>query len=353
MKFLFWAAHILAALVIIMTAIPLFRAEAWWIRAFDFPRLQVALLGILALAGILLIKPHRTLSYVLSGLLLLAVGYQSIRILPYTPVWAKQTKDANPAKVQDSVSILIGNVLMPNQEFAAFRKIIADRDPDLVLCMEVDQKWCDELKEIEARYPYRVLQPQPDTYGIALYSKLELIDAQVKMLLEENIPSIHAKLKLANGRMVVLRCVHPKPPAPQEAKTSIKRDAELLMVGKEVEKITEPVIVMGDLNDVAWSHTTTLFQKVSGLLDPRRGRGLLSTFDARNPVMRWPLDHVFHSKHFELLELERLPHFGSDHFPVYIKLAITPEAPLKQDEPQADPEEKQDAQEKIEKGKSE
>ena len=123
------------------------------------------------------------------------------------------------------------------------------------------------------------------------------------------------------------------------------------MVGKEVAKIKEPVIVMGDLNDVAWSHTTTLFQKVSGLLDPRRGRGLFSTFDARNPVMRWPLDHVFHSKHFELLELDRLPGFGSDHFPVYIKLAITPEAALKQEEPQAAPEEKQDAQKKIEKGK--
>lgn len=351
MKFLYWSSHILAAIVIIMTAIPLIRAEAWWIRGFDFPRLQVALLGVLALIGLVLLRPHSTLSYVLAGLLFIAIGYQSLRILPYTPVWAKQVKDADQHRVQDSLSILITNVLMPNQEYGALKRIISDADPDVVLCMEVDDKWCTELREIEARYPHRVLQPQSDTYGIALYSKLELEDAQVKRLLEDDIPSIHAKLAMRNSRRVELRCVHPKPPAPQEAKTSIKRDAELLMVGKEVKPIETPVIVMGDLNDVAWSHTTTLFQKVSGLLDPRQGRGLFSTFDARNPVMRWPLDHIFHSKHFELLELKRMPKFGSDHFPVFIKLALTPEAPHKQDEPQADPEEKQDAQEKIEKGK--
>jgi endonuclease/exonuclease/phosphatase (EEP) superfamily protein YafD len=351
-KVLYWSSHILAALVIIMTAIPLFRAEAWWVRAFDFPRLQVALLGLLALTGLILFRPQGW-GWAMTGLLLVAIVYQSLRILPYTPAWSKQVKDADMSKVQDSISILIANVLMPNREHDKLKAIIAECKPDVVLTMEVDDWWVEQLREIEAEYPHRVLKPIANTYGMALYSKHELPDAVVKGLLEDEVPSIHTKLKLRSGRIIELRCVHPKPPAPQESKTSLKRDAELLMVGKEVKPIQAPVIVMGDLNDVAWSHTTTLFQKVSGLLDPRQGRGLFSTFDARNPIMRWPLDHIFHSKHFELMEIRRMPKFGSDHFPVFVRLALTPEAPHKQEEPQADPEEKQDAQEKIEEGKRE
>ena len=39
--------------------------------------------------------------------------------------------------------------------------------------------------------------------------------------------------------------------------------------------------------------------------------------------MRWPLDHIFHSVRFELVDMERLPFIGSDHFPMFYRFALT------------------------------
>lgn len=341
-----------SVLALVPTIASLTRFDQWWIRGFDFPRLQVSVLTLFILGLVILVFPMgSTLQLVLSALLFLSFLYQAVKIFPYTILARKQVFRLEGRKANTRISILVSNVLTPNKKYDKLLKLVHYWDPDILLTLETDKRWEEELSEIEERYPHTVKIPQDNLYGMHLYSKLELQEIKVKFLISEEIPSIHGYVLLRNGERVNIHCLHPKPPSPTEDDTSTKRDAELLLIGKEVKK-QNSTLVFGDLNDVAWSRTTRLFQQISGLVDPRIGRGFYNTYHASIPVFRWPLDHVFHSKDFALLKLKRLPNIGSDHFPIYIELNHVSIAKRLNDEPEeADQEEEEWAEEKIEKGR--
>src|SRR5690606_32246060 len=175
---------------------------------------------------------------------------------------------------------VVSNVRSTNTKYHLLIEQIQIHQQDLVLTLETDQNWQNALSVIKADYPYRMHVPLDNLDGMQLYSKLELSETEVKFILSDEIPSIHTTVILRSGQPVQLYCLHPKPPSPTEAKDSTLRDAELLIVGDQIKDLDESCIVMGDLNDVAWSRTTRLFQRISGLLDPRVGRHYVNTFHA-------------------------------------------------------------------------
>ena len=322
------ALDLLLGLFVVLSLLPLTRQSIWWVRIWDFPRLQLlAFAGVVGSARWLLGAPFTAVElglFVAAG----AAGlFQVYWILPFTPFWRKQVAH-NHGEGWATLSLIVVNVLMENRESDRLLAILREHDPDVVLALETDQWWCQRLRQLTPHYPHRVEIPIDNTYGMALYAKPPLLEPQTLYRLEQRVPSIRAKLQLEPGRLVELWAVHPAPPAPQWTLTSTPRDAELVLVAREIEKRPQearyPAVVAGDLNDVAWSHTTRLFLRLSGLLDPRVGRGFYNSFDATRPYLRWPLDHVFHSPEWALRRLERLPAFGSDHFPILIELGLKP-----------------------------
>jgi len=321
---------ILCALLLLATLLPLSRSPRWWVRALDFPRLQIATAGALLLAAELLwLGPASPAMWALVLVTGACVLYQFWWILPYTPLVAREVRSARRGGQEgqggqptDRLRILGANVLATNRNADGLIALIRRYEPDIVVTLESNAWWEARLAVLEDVYRYTIKCPLENLYGMHVYSRLPLQDSALRFLVEDDIPSMHAHVVLPSGRRVQMHFLHPAPPSPTENEESTERDVELLLVARQVAGLQVPVIVAGDLNDVGWSATTRLFRKISGLLDPRIGRGMFNTFHAGYWFMRWPLDHLFHSRHFTLAFLKRLPAFGSDHFPVLVELVL-------------------------------
>lgn len=294
--------------------------------------------------------PSSAVDWVIFSFLIINLLYLSYQVFPYLPIAPSQIKSARKNQPPD-ISLLISNVYQHNRKFKKLETLIKSKKADVVLLIETDKWWREKcVSSFGEEYPHQVLEDMENTYGMLLFSRLPLKNTEVKYLIKEDVPSIETEVVLKNKKLIKLFGLHPEPPIPGENCYSTERDAEILLTGKKAANEKLPVIVAGDLNDVAWSHSTHLFQKISGLLDPRRGRGFFSTFHAKYPLARWPLDHIFCSTHFRLNSIKRLRHIGSDHFPILVKLHL---ADHKDDEGQmeADEDDKQTAREKIKNGR--
>jgi endonuclease/exonuclease/phosphatase (EEP) superfamily protein YafD len=314
---------ILTVFIAFLTLLPLWRHEAWWVRSLDFPRLQLLVISsVLLLMELSLLGLSGPLTWGLIAVSFLCCAYHGWWILPYTRLFPEEVKSAAKTDIQRIIKIMAANVLTPNRNAKGLIELVRENAPDILVTLESDAWWQAKLDALEPDYPFTIKCPLDNLYGMHVYSKLQLTDSRVDYLVEPDVPSIHALVSLPSGQQIRVHFLHPAPPSPTENEQSLERDAELIIVAKSVAGTDLPVIVTGDLNDVAWSETTRLFRKISGLLDPRVGRGMFNTFHANYWFIRWPLDHLFHSKHFSLSYMRRLRGFGSDHFPLLTELLL-------------------------------
>lgn len=311
-----------------LTLLPLWRHPHWLVRGLDFPRLQFTVAGALLLVAQIFLMPMGAVKLAAMAVTVGCLAWLLWWLLPYTRLWPVEVEQAkeSDADADRRISILTANVLQPNRQADALLDLVRAHRPDVLVTLETDAWWQDRLDSLQDEMPFTVKCPQDNLYGMHVYSSLPIAAHSVDFIVEADVPSIHAQIELPNGEPVRFHFLHPAPPSPTENPESAERDAELVVVARSVaEGERVPTIVTGDLNDVAWSATTRLFRKISGLLDPRIGRGMFNTFHADYPLMRWPLDHLFHSDHFTLRSITRLPPIGSDHLPLLTRLTYAPE----------------------------
>jgi len=316
-----WFILISIALLIAST-IPYLPLTHWFFRFFEFGKIQILVLQVIALSlSFLLIKEQQTEVSILQLLTFFSILLHIATLYKYTSFYKTIQKDHSDIS-SEIITVLSANVFQENTNYDAFISLIHKHDPDIFLTMESDSKWENALSVLDEKYPYNIKVGLSNTYGMHFYSKLKIINQTIHYFVADDLPSIEAKLSTADGFKFTFFAVHPPPPSPTEETNSKERDGELLSIAKKINQNADTCVVVGDFNNVAWAKSSVLFRKTSKTLDGRMGRGFISSFHTKYWFLRFPIDLMFHTADVFIEDLKTLESFGSDHFPIYSKFLI-------------------------------
>ena len=347
-----WIVGGLTGLLVLMTVGSLSRNEVWWIRGLDFPRLQFALVGIVLLClALALLDFGRPASWLVAGAAFACTLYQAWWILPCTRIWPREVRQATSMDEDKRLRIMTANVLTPNRNAAKLLDMVKTHAPHILVAVETDAWWERHLDTLAADYPFSLKCPLDNLYGMHLYSRLPLEDAEIRFLVEDEIPSMHAAVVMPGGERIRLHCLHPAPPSPTENDTSPERDAELVIVGKSVAGIAaaggrhrrpERRRVVDNhqalSQDQRAARPTGRTEHVQYL--PRGAR--VPALAAGSPVPQRSLHPGAYASGCE--------YFGSDHFPILVELALEPRVAADQSGLEADGDDRALAREKEQAG---
>jgi endonuclease/exonuclease/phosphatase (EEP) superfamily protein YafD len=285
----------------------------WRLDLFSSFRWQYAWMLAL-IAGLLAVVPrrHRPVWWLHAVI----TGFAVANFAVVLPAW--WPRPTVPAEEGSRLRVLSLNVHTANTRIAEAEAAILAADADVVLLMEVNNAWVAGLSGLAKQYPHRLLAPQEDNFGMALYSRLPMTGDVETSVVGNGVPFVDVRLATPSGEIRFLG-IHTLPPINREY--AMARDSQLLEVVALLADEPGPVILAGDLNCTPWSpHFRRMLAK-TGLRDSRNGFGMGASWPTLFPApCRIPIDHVLHSAGLTVKARRLGPDGGSDHRPVICEL---------------------------------
>ena len=173
-------------ILILCTLLPLIRHDFWIFRVFEYPRLQKIVINLLLLTFNISFMPTDTLQMIVFVALLLNLSYLIYQIFPFTLLGKKQIISARMPIGKNNITLLIANVYQDNRQSESYLKLIDKCNPDVVLMVETNKWWEQQMDVIGDDYPNQLKIPLENTYGMIFYSRLELRNGSINFLVEKD-----------------------------------------------------------------------------------------------------------------------------------------------------------------------
>ena len=312
----FWGLFGLAVAAVCLLTILGFLGRMWWF--FDLTsHFRSQYLFILILSSLIFLLGKQPAAA--GG----AAAFALINLVSVAPLYihSNPVTDHLPSR-----RILLLNVLQRNNHYEEVRNLIRSEQPDIFILVETNQKWLDELNEFQSVYSYSHNKPREDNYGVALFSREPLQEAEIHYFGEAGVPSAVAHLLIDETRLTVIGT---HPPPPKGAMNSSFRNQQLDALADFTREQSGEVILCGDLNMSPWSPYFWRLLKKSGLQNSARGFGLQPTWPTDRLFLRVPIDHCLVSAGVTITDRKVGPFVGSDHFPVILDFSFNQHAQFK------------------------
>lgn len=223
------------------------------------------------------------------------------------------------AATGNSFKLMHANVLATNSDSDRFIEWVDNEAPDILVLQELTPEWLTSIKSVAQRYPFLVLEPRPDAFGIGLFSQYALDDVEILTSDPFARPEIHATFTIGD-RQLRLISVHAMPPIGESSYNA--RNLQLAAVSAAVTAASKPVVVIGDLNTSMWANHYRQLERTTGLQNARRGFGIEPSWPLFFPPAMIPIDHCLVSPEISVLNFRSGPNIGSDHLPIVTTLAL-------------------------------
>lgn len=237
-------------------------------------------------------------------------------IILFSKTWPSQIVRVNSSKTQSELSILSINLLSSNTDSKKVNRLIAEKDADILLLIEYTSFW--DKNALTTEYPYSMIEPREDNFGIALYSKHPLTDGTIIDFTNSRFPMTAAKINIGNQELDFLGIHYENPIGRNQTKVQKFQIQETI----SYVKAKQNVILIGDFNLTPYAIDFSNLLTQSDLKDSRLGFGIQGSWPSVWSPFRIPIDHALVSKNIKVKYREIGSSVGSDHLPLYLQLEL-------------------------------
>jgi endonuclease/exonuclease/phosphatase (EEP) superfamily protein YafD len=209
------------------------------------------------------------------------------------------------------------NVLFSSTAYAQLIKFVQRVSPDVVCLHETTPDWQEHLAPLTARYAFSLFTGNGQRTGFACLSRI--VPLRVVPPVTDGSAAPWMQLELASGG-TAFTLVSAHMSLPIEAAGSAARNRQIAELARELQKVAQPVVVIGDFNVSPYSPYNADFVTTSRLRDCSRGHA--PTWPTSFAPLWIQIDRCFVSEGVGVVRYQVGPELGSDHYPLIIDVRI-------------------------------